>query len=128
MRSPAPADGARPWTAIDCRTNQTAQPPEYGIRLDWDPSPVADLKEYWLYEQPTRYDEPRYLGIVDAANSQTVLRTPANGPARRFVVVGVLERRGGRDSGVTGAVAARSAAAQRAPGSYFFSEAWTSAA
>jgi hypothetical protein len=150
LRSPAAADGARTWTAIDCRsrttstdgtgatvrsctdydgdqgatyayavrrkdsydrwsvpspeilvtrpgdeiappavTNLTAQPLEYGIRLDWDPSPVADLKEYWLYEQPTRYDEPRYLGIVDASKSETVLRTPANGEARRFVVVGV---------------------------------------
>ncbi|UXY21017.1 PA14 domain-containing protein [Streptomyces cynarae] len=70
-------------------TGLTAEPLEYGIRLDWDPSPAADLAKYLVYEQPTRWATPQLVGSVDGTRSDALLRTPADGEQKRYVVVAV---------------------------------------
>ncbi|MDF3140684.1 MULTISPECIES: PA14 domain-containing protein [unclassified Streptomyces] len=150
LRSPAPADGTRTWTGVNCRdratstdaagntvrsctdydgeqgatyayvvkrkdihgrwsvasqeilvtrpgdeiappavTNLTAQALEYGVKLDWDPSPVEDLAEYRIYEQSHPSQHPDYIGTVDATKSETLLRMPADGEEKYYVVVAV---------------------------------------
>ncbi|MGW1539181.1 PA14 domain-containing protein [Streptomyces sp. NPDC002309] len=149
-RSPAPADGTRTWTSVDCRdratstdpsgntvhsctdydgdqgatyayvvtrkdihgrwsvasqeilvtrpgdeiappavTDLTAQALEYGVKLDWDASPVEDLAEYWIYEQSHPQQHPDYLRTVDATKSETLLRMPADGEQKHYVVIPV---------------------------------------
>jgi hypothetical protein len=69
--------------------NLTAQALEYGVKLDWDPNPVQDLAEYRIYEQSHPSQHPGYLRTVDATKSETLLRMPADGEQRHYVVIPV---------------------------------------
>ncbi|MEU9284878.1 hypothetical protein AB0D57_09155 [Streptomyces sp. NPDC048275] len=69
-------------------TGLTAEPLEYGVKLDWDDSTAADLAKYEVYEQPTQWDTPEYVGVVDAGTSEYVVGPDrADGEATRYVVV-----------------------------------------
>ncbi|EMF53009.1 PA14 domain-containing protein [Streptomyces bottropensis] len=68
-------------------TGLTAEPLEYGVKLDWDDSADADLDRYEVYEQPTQWGTPQYIGTVDGGRSETVLPEAADGESTHFIVV-----------------------------------------
>ncbi|MFI7499116.1 fibronectin type III domain-containing protein [Streptomyces sp. NPDC049687] len=71
-------------------TGLTAEPLEYGVKLDWDDSTAADVEKYWIYEQSAWWRDPEYLGTVSADTSEFVVGPEAaNGEAKTYVVVAV---------------------------------------
>ncbi|WP_128433797.1 PA14 domain-containing protein [Streptomyces cyaneus] len=69
--------------------NLTAEPLEYGVKLDWDDSTAADLEKYWVYEDLSCC-EPDYLGTVPAGTSEFVVGpSVADGETRTYIVVAV---------------------------------------
>ncbi|MER6086392.1 hypothetical protein, partial [Streptomyces sp. NPDC001833] len=67
--------------------NLTAQPLEYGFRLDWDDSTAADLKEYQVWEYFSCCT-PDYLGTVPAGTSEFVVGPEAaDGGSHEYVVI-----------------------------------------
>ncbi len=70
-------------------TNLTAEPLEYGVKLDWDDSTATDLEKYWIYEDRSCC-EPEYLGTVPAGTSEFVVGPEAaNGETKTYIVVAV---------------------------------------
>ncbi|MCX5559330.1 fibronectin type III domain-containing protein [Streptomyces sp. NBC_00038] len=68
----------------------TAEPLEYGVKLDWDDSTAVDLDEYWIYERPTKWDVPEILAVVDAGTSEYLVGPErADGESTQYVVVAV---------------------------------------
>ncbi|MFI6244721.1 PA14 domain-containing protein [Streptomyces sp. NPDC051016] len=68
-------------------TNLTAEPLEYGFRLDWDDSTAADLKEYEVWEYFSCCT-PDYLGTVPAGTSEFVVGPEAaDGESHMYVVI-----------------------------------------
>ncbi|WLW53396.1 fibronectin type III domain-containing protein [Streptomyces sp. YU58] len=69
--------------------NLTAQPLEYGVKLDWDDSTAADVEKYWVYEDLSCC-ENEYLGTVTAGTSEFVVGpSVADGETRTYLVVAV---------------------------------------
>ncbi|MFE9765255.1 fibronectin type III domain-containing protein [Streptomyces sp. NPDC005808] len=69
-------------------TGLTAEPREYGIKLDWDDSTAADLAKYLVYEQQTQWSTPEYVDVVDGGTSEYVVGPErADGEATHYVVV-----------------------------------------
>ena len=71
-------------------TGLTAEPLEYGVKLDWDDSTAADLREYWIYQRTSSWETPQYVGRADAGTSEYLdgpLR--ADGESRTYLVVAV---------------------------------------
>ncbi|MFC9843971.1 PA14 domain-containing protein [Streptomyces sp. NPDC060223] len=69
-------------------TGLSAEPLEYGVKLDWDDSTVADLDKYEIYEKPTQWATPEYVGVVDAGTSEYVVGPErADGESTQYVVV-----------------------------------------
>ncbi|MGW3290022.1 fibronectin type III domain-containing protein [Streptomyces sp. NPDC001002] len=69
-------------------TGLTARPLEYGVQLDWDDSTATDLAKYEIFEKPTQWDTPEYLGTVDAATSEYLVGPErADGESTQYVVV-----------------------------------------
>ncbi|MGW1624590.1 PA14 domain-containing protein [Streptomyces sp. NPDC002172] len=67
--------------------NLTAQPLEYGFKLDWDDSTAADLKEYQVWEYFSCCT-PDYLGTVPAGTSEFVVGPEAaDGESHEYVVI-----------------------------------------
>ncbi|MET7474926.1 PA14 domain-containing protein [Streptomyces sp. NPDC005648] len=70
-------------------TGLTAEPLEYGFKLDWDDSTAADLEKYWVYEDLSCC-EPDYLATVPAGTSEFVVGPDAaDGETRTYIVVAV---------------------------------------
>ncbi|MGW3451865.1 fibronectin type III domain-containing protein, partial [Streptomyces sp. NPDC001076] len=70
-------------------THLTAEPLEYGVKLDWDDSTAADIDHYEVYEDPEHY-EPSYLESVPAGSSEYVVGPEvANGETKTYIVVPV---------------------------------------
>ncbi|MDC0767558.1 fibronectin type III domain-containing protein [Streptomyces sp. HD] len=70
-------------------TGLTAEPLEYGVKLDWADSTAADLEKYWVYEDRSCC-EPEYLGTVPAGTSEFVVGpSAADGETRTYIVVAV---------------------------------------
>jgi fibronectin type 3 domain-containing protein len=71
-------------------TGLTAEALEYGVKLDWDPSPAAEeVAEYRIYTQVSDHYSPEYVTKVDAPASDVLLRMPADGEQHRYVVTAV---------------------------------------
>ncbi|MFJ3798335.1 PA14 domain-containing protein [Streptomyces sp. NPDC090088] len=70
-------------------THLTAEPLEYGVKLDWDDSPAADIDHYEVYEDLEGY-EPSYIESVPAGSSEYVVGPEvANGETKSYIVVPV---------------------------------------
>ncbi|WP_043667240.1 PA14 domain-containing protein [Streptomyces xylophagus] len=68
-------------------TGLTAEPLEYGFRLDWDDSPATDLAHYEVYEYRSCCT-PDFLGEVPAGTSEFVAGPQvADGEEKTYVVV-----------------------------------------
>ncbi|MFE4967215.1 fibronectin type III domain-containing protein [Streptomyces sp. NPDC056660] len=68
-------------------TNLTAEPLEYGFRLDWDDSTATDLKDYQVWEYYSCCT-PEYLGTVPAGTSEFVAGPEAaDGGSHMYVVI-----------------------------------------
>jgi len=68
-------------------TGLTAQPLEYGVKLDWDDSPATDLAHYEVYEYRSCCT-PDFLGEVPAGTSEFVVGPEvADGEEKTYVVV-----------------------------------------
>ncbi|MHA5054578.1 fibronectin type III domain-containing protein [Streptomyces sp. SD15] len=69
-------------------TGLTAEPLEYGVKLDWDDSTAADLAKYEVYEQTNWWQTPEYIDVVDAGTSEYVVGPErADGEVTNYVVV-----------------------------------------
>ncbi|MGW1754506.1 PA14 domain-containing protein [Streptomyces mirabilis] len=68
-------------------TGLTAEPLEYGVKLNWDDSTVADLDHYEVYEYRSCCT-PDFLGEVPAGTSEFVVGPqPADGEEKTYVVI-----------------------------------------
>ncbi|WP_432043265.1 PA14 domain-containing protein [Streptomyces cadmiisoli] len=68
-------------------TNLTAEPLEYGVKLDWDDSTATDLSHYDVYENLSCCT-PEYLGTVPAGTSEFVVGPEAaNGESKDYLVI-----------------------------------------
>ncbi|MGW1211479.1 PA14 domain-containing protein [Streptomyces sp. NPDC002499] len=68
-------------------THLTAEPLEYGVRLDWDDSPATDLAHYEVYAYRSCCT-PDFLGEVPAGTSEFVVGPEAaDGEEKTYVVV-----------------------------------------
>ncbi|MFJ6085752.1 PA14 domain-containing protein [Streptomyces sp. NPDC092369] len=70
-------------------THLTAEPLEYGVKLDWDDSPAADLDRYQIYEYAP-HSGLEYLDTVSGSTSEYVAGpSVADGETRKYAVVPV---------------------------------------
>ncbi|MCX4408316.1 PA14 domain-containing protein [Streptomyces sp. NBC_01764] len=68
-------------------TGLTAEPLEYGVKLDWDDSTATDLDHYEVYEYRSCCT-PDFLGEVPAGTSEFVVGpAPADGEEKTYVVI-----------------------------------------
>ncbi len=77
-------------------TGLTAEPLEYGVRLNWDASTATDLQKYWVYAGDPDGDHCgsnhncAYIATVDAdTTTYTDGPLPANGETRTYYVIAV---------------------------------------